>query len=47
MYVVIDEPRGKFYGGDVAAPLFKLIAERLMIYLEIFPETDGRNEIRI
>lgn len=47
MYVVIDEPRGKFYGGDVAAPLFRLIAERLMIYLEIFPELDGRNEIRI
>lgn len=47
MYVIIDEPKGKFYGGDVAAPLFKLIAERLMIYLEIFPELDGRNEIRI
>jgi cell division protein FtsI (penicillin-binding protein 3) len=47
MYVIIDEPKGKYYGGDVAAPLFKLIAERLMIYLEIFPELDGRNEIRI
>ncbi|MCK4836071.1 MAG: penicillin-binding protein 2 [Candidatus Aminicenantes bacterium] len=47
MYVVIDEPKGKIYGGDVAAPLFKLIAQRLMIYMGIFPEIDGKNEIRI
>jgi cell division protein FtsI/penicillin-binding protein 2 len=47
MYVLIDEPKGKFYGGDVAAPLFKLIAQRLMIYLNIFSEFEGGNEIRI
>lgn len=47
MFVVIDEPKGEFYGGDVAVPLFKSIAEKLLIYLKIFPELDKRNEIRI
>lgn len=47
MYVVIDEPEGKMYGGDVAAPLFKSIAQRLTVYLGIFPEFDKPNEIRI
>ncbi|MCP5052123.1 MAG: penicillin-binding protein 2, partial [bacterium] len=35
MFVVVDEPKGLFYGGDVAAPLFKSIAQRLLIYLKI------------
>lgn len=47
MFIVIDEPKGSFYGGDVAAPLFKSIAERLLIYLNIFPELDKKNEIQI
>jgi len=47
MFVVIDEPKNGFYGGDVAAPLFKSIAEKLLIYLKIFPELDERNEVRI
>jgi len=47
MFVVVNEPRGQYYGGDVAAPLFKSIAEKLMIYLEIFPELDKKNEIRL
>ncbi len=47
MFVVIDEPKGEYYGGDVAVPLFKSIAEKLLIYLKIFPELDKRNEIRI
>jgi cell division protein FtsI (penicillin-binding protein 3) len=47
MFVVIDEPRGAYYGGDVAAPLFKTIAEKLVIYLNVFPELDKKNEIRI
>ncbi len=47
MFVVIDEPKGLFYGGDVAAPLFKSIAEKLLIYLRIFPELDEKNEVRI
>jgi cell division protein FtsI (penicillin-binding protein 3) len=47
MFVVVNEPRGQYYGGHVAAPLFKSIAEKLMIYLEIFPELDNKNEIRL
>jgi cell division protein FtsI/penicillin-binding protein 2 len=47
MFVVIEEPKGAYYGGDVAAPLFKSIAERLLIYLKIFPELDKKNEIKI
>jgi len=47
IYVVIDEPVGAFYGGDVASPLFKAIVEKLLIYLHIFPEMDQVNEIRI
>jgi cell division protein FtsI/penicillin-binding protein 2 len=47
MFIVIDEPKGAFYGSDVAAPLFKSIAEKLVIYLNIFPELDKKNEIRI
>jgi cell division protein FtsI/penicillin-binding protein 2 len=47
MFVVVDEPKGLFYGGDVAAPLYKSIAEKLMFYLKIFPELDNKNEIRL
>ncbi len=47
VFVVIDEPKGAYYGGDVAAPLFKSIAEKLSIYLRIFPELDNKNEIKI
>ncbi|UCH94001.1 MAG: penicillin-binding protein 2 [Candidatus Aminicenantes bacterium] len=47
MFVIIDEPRDQYYGADVAAPLFKSIAERLLIYLKIFPELDKTNEIKL
>lgn len=47
IFAVIDEPKGKKYGGDVAAPLFKTIAEKLAIYLRIYPELDSRTDIRI
>jgi cell division protein FtsI/penicillin-binding protein 2 len=47
IFVVINEPKGLYYGADVAAPLFKSIAERLLIYLKIFPELDKKNEIKL
>jgi len=47
MFVVVDEPKGLFYGGDIAAPLFKSIAEKLLVYLNIFPELDKTNEITL
>jgi cell division protein FtsI (penicillin-binding protein 3) len=36
--VVIDEPQGCKYGGVVAAPVFKRIAEESLNILQIFPE---------
>jgi cell division protein FtsI (penicillin-binding protein 3) len=36
--VVIDEPREKFYGGTVAAPVFKKIAQETLNYLGIPPQ---------
>jgi cell division protein FtsI/penicillin-binding protein 2 len=47
VFLLIDEPKGLCYGGDVAAPLFKAIAEKLLIYLKIFPDSNKRKKIRI
>lgn len=38
--VVIDEPKGKFYGGDVAAPVFKEVASQILRYLQV-PKADA------
>ncbi|MFH2057312.1 MAG: penicillin-binding protein 2 [Pseudomonadota bacterium] len=38
--VVIDEPRNKYYGGDVAAPAFKTIMAESFSYLNIAPTKD-------
>ncbi len=38
--VVVDEPRNKYYGGDVAAPAFKNIMAESFNYLNIRPEQD-------
>jgi len=40
MIVVIDEPQGKYLGGEVAAPLFRNIAQRLLLYLRIPPQKE-------
>ena len=39
--VVVDEPAGEFYGGAIAAPVFKEIATQSLAYLEIFPKGLG------
>lgn len=36
--VAIDEPRGLYHGGDVAAPVFKRIAEMVLHYLNVPPD---------
>jgi cell division protein FtsI (penicillin-binding protein 3) len=36
--ITMDEPKQGFYGGQVAAPAFKAIAERAANYLNIRPE---------
>lgn len=38
--VVMDEPKGGHYGGQVAAPTFKQIAERAANYLNIRPDRE-------
>jgi len=47
MFVMIDEPAGLHFGGDVAAPVFKAIAEKIMLVFGLFPELPAANEIRI
>jgi hypothetical protein len=37
---MMDEPKQGYYGGQIAAPVFKQIAERVADYLNIRPE-DG------
>ena len=37
--VVIDEPKGKYYGGTVAAPVFRRIAREVLNYLNISPSS--------
>src|SRR5205814_10729208 len=40
--VVVDEPRGSEYGGTVAAPAFKEIAEAVLHYLAVPPSIPAR-----
>lgn len=47
VFVMIDEPEGLHYGGDVAAPVFKAIAEKIMLHLGIFPKLPPQNEITL
>ena len=38
--VTVDEPHGKYYGGEVAAPVFQKIAQKTLRYLSILPDQD-------
>jgi cell division protein FtsI (penicillin-binding protein 3) len=40
--VVVDEPKGVHYGGTVAAPAFREIAEGALRYLRVAPSVPGR-----
>ncbi|HEX2062282.1 MAG TPA: penicillin-binding transpeptidase domain-containing protein [Thermoanaerobaculia bacterium] len=42
MLVVIDEPRGEHYGGAVAAPVFREIAEAALRYMGVAPSIPSR-----
>ena len=41
--VVIDEPGGSYHGGDVAAPVFRQIAERILPEMGVIPDTDFKD----
>jgi cell division protein FtsI (penicillin-binding protein 3) len=44
--VMVDEPRrAGFYGGVVAAPVFRAIAEDVLRYLRVPPVRDGRPQV--
>ncbi len=45
--IVIDEPSGEFYGGQIAAPVFKEIAGQSLSYLRISPEGSRGNTLPI
>jgi len=40
--IVLDEPKEGYYGGQVAGPVFKEIAERAANYLNIRPDIDDK-----
>jgi cell division protein FtsI (penicillin-binding protein 3) len=40
--VVVDEPKGAQYGGTIAAPVFKEIAESTLRYLNVAPSIPAR-----
>lgn len=40
--VVIDEPQGAYHGGDVAAPVFREIAEQILPDLNVTPDTETK-----
>ena len=39
--VMVDSPEGVIYGGSVAAPVFKSIAEQSLAYLQVTPDDMG------
>jgi membrane peptidoglycan carboxypeptidase len=38
LIVVVDEPAGEYYGAQVAAPIFKNIAEQILRYRSVAPD---------
>ena len=44
--VVLDEPAGSYYGGTVAAPVFREIAEQVLPYLDVVPDAELKPEDR-
>ncbi len=44
--VAIDEPKGEHYGGAVAGPVFREIAEKSLSYMGVFRERPASRKIR-
>ncbi|MGH9942909.1 MAG: peptidoglycan D,D-transpeptidase FtsI family protein, partial [Pyrinomonadaceae bacterium] len=42
--VVVDEPAGAYHGGDVAAPIFREIAETVLPYLNVTPDVEFKED---
>ncbi len=43
--VIIDEPQQKYYGGIIAAPVFRKIAHKTLSYMNIPPKIEGGGTI--
>src|SRR5215216_2398783 len=41
--VVIDEPAGAYHGGDVAAPVFREVAEQILPTLNVMPDIETKS----
>jgi cell division protein FtsI (penicillin-binding protein 3) len=41
--VVIDEPAGAYHGGDVAAPIFREVAEQILPILGVMPDIETKS----
>lgn len=41
--VVIDEPAGAYHGGDVAAPIFREVAEKVLPALNVMPDIETKS----
>ncbi len=41
--VVIDEPAGAYHGGDVAAPIFREVAEQILPALGVMPDIEVKS----
>ena len=41
--VVIDEPAGAYHGGDVAAPIFREVAEQILPNLGVMPDIETKS----
>ncbi|HLA11312.1 MAG TPA: penicillin-binding protein [Pyrinomonadaceae bacterium] len=45
--VVIDEPGGAYHGGQIAAPVFREIAEQILPDLGVAPDTDFKTPLEL
>ena len=45
--VVIDEPAGAYHGGDVAAPVFREVAEQILPDLGVAPDTEFKSPLEL
>ena len=42
--VVLDEPAGAYHGGDVAAPVFRQIAEQILPDMGVMPIRNSKTQ---
>ena len=45
--VVLDEPKNGHYGGQIAAPIFRSIAEQAATYLKIKPDRESQVDVNM